>query len=140
MTGRNETSSGGCLVSSRPRTVPQTRRELNHVSPSGDTPTATLPRVRGVFLQSSNGTATGLVGVGNRVLPPRIAGLSAYGLLSRNSLGRELGGDTAQDCAESLGFAASIVGVRHERQRRSSHVRQAEQAYPKPGEVCRERG
>lgn len=33
-----------------------------------------------------------------------------------NSLGRELGGDTAQDCAESLGFAASIVGVRHAQQ------------------------
>jgi hypothetical protein len=46
--------------------------------------------------------------------------------LYRISLHRnEPGSHAMQDCAESLGFAASIVGVRHERQRRSIHGHEA---------------
>jgi hypothetical protein len=100
-----------------PRVPAPNRHELNHLSPSADTPGATLPCVRGAFLQTPNGTATGLVGVGNLVLPldcRELRHISPQGRAQlRISLRSELAGDPAEDCAESLGSIASIIGVRH---------------------------
>jgi hypothetical protein len=128
-----------------PRVPAPNRHELNHLSPSADTPGATLAAAcLAVLYSQTRSSVLPRASVGNvswmRTVP--IAGPhdTAIAVEGRISLRSELAGDPAEDCAESLGSIASIIGVRHAQQHEVSDVRQAEQAYPKPGEVCRERG
>jgi hypothetical protein len=105
-----------------PRVPAPNRHELNYLSPSADTPGATLPCVRRAFLQTPNGPVSCRVGVGNGTFLYALSGealsiagdsLPSLGL-SRISLRRnDPWQDATQDCAESLGSIASIIGVRH---------------------------
>jgi hypothetical protein len=128
-----------------PRVPTPSGHELNYLSPSADTPGATLAAAcLAVLYSQTRSSVLPRASVGNvswmRTVP--IAGPhdTAIAVEGRISLRSELAGDPAEDCAESLGSIASIIGVRHAQQHEVSDVRQAEQAYPKPGEVCRERG
>lgn len=100
------------------------------LSPSGDTPTATLAAGHlAVLYSQTRSPVLPRASVGNvswmRIVP--IAGPydTAIAVEGRISLGRiELGGESAQDVAESLGSIASIIGsLRHVQQhaRRRSH-------------------
>lgn len=101
---------------SRPR-VPH-GRELNHRTPAQSCAHrrsgAFAYRLRSLLPDDGSGTCA--------------AGLAhplggAGGVLFRISLRSELGGHSAQDCAESLGFTASIIGVRHPRMMESGDVK-----------------
>jgi hypothetical protein len=128
---------------SRPCGDPKTRRKLDHVSRAaapfplnGSAARSATPNSRPRILSQSISLSLPL---GSLLVVGRKAGATVF-TRARISLRSELAGDPAEDCAESLGLIASIIGVRHAQQHEVSDVRQAEQAYPKPGEVCRERG
>lgn len=79
-------------------------------------------RICGIFIQTTNGTALGLVGVGNRVLPPRIAGdrLRHVRRRSRNFLAArvEPGSQSRRDSAERY---PCFVGGLHSSRMETQH-------------------
>jgi hypothetical protein len=107
------------MTLSRPRSPHDC--ELNHVLPqTRRLPASTLPCVRRAFLQTTQRSGfCAALGVGNRFHTALIAGGSVRFSpdLPRISLRRnDPWQDATQDCAESLGFAASIIGSRHAQQ------------------------
>jgi hypothetical protein len=120
--GRTSTLKRGLCWRRSGRVPTPSGHELNYLSPSADTPGATLPCVRRAFLQTPNGPVSCRVGVGNGTFLYALSGealsiagdsLPSLGL-SRISLRRnDPWQDATQDCAESLGSIASIIGVRH---------------------------
>jgi hypothetical protein len=120
--GRTSTYEQGQSVPARPRSPHDC--ELNHVLPqTRRLPASTLPlRTWRPFIQTTNGTATGLVGVGNRVLPPRIAGdrLRHVRRRSRNFLAArvEPGSQSRRDSAERY---PCFVGGLHSSRMETQH-------------------
>jgi len=125
---------------------PLDRRSAGPVtSYPGDRPTFSPSGCYGVSSLRTGNYAAGLAhpkgDAGGGFSHPGLAPIFGCGALLRISLGRELGGETAQDCAQPFGPSTPLgCGVRHAPNIGARDGRQAGEVYPKPGEVCRERG
>lgn len=144
---------------SRPRAVPQTRHELDDFCAATDASPAVGSAARlakplplggprtlhdvpgGGLAYATLDSPHAVEGGGFSDVHPGLAGGPIWGsqaCLNFVASGHEPGSQAVRDGAES--FPSVVRRLSHAQQHEVFSVRQAEEVYPNPGEVCRERG